>query len=167
MSDKKHGLDVLAAAAAESETVYETPVVSPEASTPVTYPNVHAYITHLGTLGADAIVEAKVVADELTKILTRPAGNAGNSERRGQLQGLTLEKMTDEQLKREKINSDSVLYKAIQRGAAAETIAKNQARVDAVKAEKAKRTPEVAPVAEATPVTAEQAATEAAITAEV
>ena len=59
---------------------------------------------------------------------------------RGQLAGITLEDMTDEQLKRELINANSVLYKAKQRGASEETIAANQARVDAVKAEKAKRT---------------------------
>lgn len=66
---------------------------------------------------------------------------------RGQLAGLTLEEMTDEQLKREIINANSVLYKAKQRGAAEETIAVNQARVDAAQAEKAKRqgakTPEI------------------------
>lgn len=64
---------------------------------------------------------------------------------RGQLAGIALEDMTDEQLKREIINANSVLYKAKQRGAAEEIIAANQARVDAAKAEKAKR----APVAEA------------------
>lgn len=58
---------------------------------------------------------------------------------RGQLAGLTLEEMTDEQLKREIINANSVLYKAKQRGAAEATIAANQARVDAAKAEQAKR----------------------------
>ncbi len=58
---------------------------------------------------------------------------------RGQLHGLTLEEMSDEQLKRETINANSVLYKAKQRGAAEETIAANQARVDAVNAEKEKR----------------------------
>lgn len=58
---------------------------------------------------------------------------------RGQLAGIALEDMTDEQLKREIINAKSVLYKAKQRGAAEETIAKNQARVDAALAEKAKR----------------------------
>ena len=57
--------------------------------------------------------------------------------------GLSLEEMTDEQLKRELINANSVLYKAQQRGASAETIAANQARVDAAKAEKAKRAPVV------------------------
>lgn len=60
---------------------------------------------------------------------------------RGQLAGIALEDMTDEQLKREIINANSVLYKAKQRGASEETIAMNQARVDAAKAEKAKRTP--------------------------
>ena len=59
---------------------------------------------------------------------------------RGQLAGIALEDMTDEQLKREIINANSVLYKAKQRGASEETIAANQARVDAAKAEKAKRT---------------------------
>lgn len=58
---------------------------------------------------------------------------------RGQLAGIALVDMTDEQLKREIINAKSVLYKAKQRGAAEETIAANQARVDAALAEKAKR----------------------------
>ena len=58
----------------------------------------------------------------------------------GQLAGIALEYMTDEQLKLELINANSVLYKAKQRGASDETIAANQARVDAAKAEKAKRT---------------------------
>ena len=58
---------------------------------------------------------------------------------RGQLAGIALEDMTDEQLKREIINANSVLYKAKQRGAPEETIAANQARVDRAKAEKAKR----------------------------
>lgn len=63
------------------------------------------------------------------------------SKQRGQLAGIALEDMTDEQLKREIINANSVLYKAKQRGASEETIAANQARVDAAKAEKAKRVP--------------------------
>ena len=58
---------------------------------------------------------------------------------RGQLAGIAIEDMTDEQLKREIINANSVLYKAKQRGAAEDVIAKNQARVDAAMAEKAKR----------------------------
>lgn len=65
-------------------------------------------------------------------------------KRRGQLYGIALADMTDEQLKREIINANSVLYKAKQRGAAEETIAANQARLDAAKAEKAKRAPVVA-----------------------
>ena len=68
---------------------------------------------------------------------------AAEKKARGQLAGLSLEEMTDEQLKRELINANSVLYKAQQRGASAETIAANQARVDAAKAEKAKRAPVV------------------------
>ena len=58
---------------------------------------------------------------------------------RGQLAGIALEDMTDDQLKREIINANSVLYKAKQRGASEDTIAANQARVDAAKAEQAKR----------------------------
>ena len=58
---------------------------------------------------------------------------------RGQLAGIALEDMTDEQLKRELINANSVLYKAKQRGAGEGTIAANEARVEAAKAEKAKR----------------------------
>jgi hypothetical protein len=60
-------------------------------------------------------------------------------KQRGQLAGIALVDMTDEQLKRELINANSVLYKAKQRGASEETIAANQARVDAANAEKAKR----------------------------
>lgn len=67
-------------------------------------------------------------------------------KRRGQLYGIELADMSDDQLKREIINAGSVLYKAKQRGASEEIIAKNQARLDAAKAEKAKRHP----VAEAT-----------------
>lgn len=69
---------------------------------------------------------------------------------RGQLAGIALEDMTDEQLKRELINANSVLYKAKQRGASPETIAANEARVNAAKAEKAKRSG----VSEAEPVDA-------------
>lgn len=68
---------------------------------------------------------------------------------RGQLAGIALADMTDEQLKREIINANSVLYKAKQRGASEEIINANQARLDAAKAEKAKRAPVVAPEVEA------------------
>lgn len=60
---------------------------------------------------------------------------------RGQLSGLTLAEMTDEQLKREIVNAGSVLYKATQRNADPNTIKANQTRLDAAKAEKAKRAP--------------------------
>lgn len=63
---------------------------------------------------------------------------------RGQLAGLAVEQMTDDQLKREIINAGSVLYKAKQRGANPEIIAANQTRLDAAKAEKDRRTPRVA-----------------------
>lgn len=81
-------------------------------------------------------------------------------KRRGQLYGIALEDMTDEQLKREIINANSVLYKAKQRGASEETIAANQARVDAAKAEKAKRHPEVEADTEATDEVDENTAAE-------
>lgn len=88
---------------------------------------------------------------------------------RGQLAGLTLEQMSDEQVKREKINASSVLYKAKQRGAKEEIIAANQQRVDAVTAEIEKRglgapSPKViiasAPILSATMATDEEAAGE-------
>ena len=84
-------------------------------------------------------------------------------QRRGQLAGLEISEMTDEQLKREIINAKSVLYKAQKRGAAEETIAKNQARVDAVMAEKAKREPAPTIVAVAVPDTPESTDEKAAI----
>ena len=61
---------------------------------------------------------------------------------RGQLAGVALEDMTFEQVKREVINSGSVLYKAKQRGATEVTIAANQARYDAALARKAELSPE-------------------------
>lgn len=64
---------------------------------------------------------------------------AKEKKQRGQLAGIALVDMTDDQLKREIINAKSVLYKATQRGASEETIAANQARVDAAMAEKASR----------------------------
>lgn len=76
------------------------------------------------------------VGDTFTVEVEAPAKE---KKPRGQLAGIALEDMTDEQLKREIINANSVLYKAKQRGAAEETIAANQARVDAAKAEQAKR----------------------------
>ena len=100
------------------------------------------------------MTEENVVKTQLTCphcqgeiVIERPA-----PQRRGQLAGLGLEEMTDEQLKRELINSRSVLYKAQKRGASEETIANNQARVDAATAEKAKRDAASAPaVVEAAP----------------
>ena len=103
------------------------------------FATVAAFVEHLKGLPTDEVSRDYVVSN-LEEISNRPV-TAG--KRRGQLAGLELETMTDEQLKREVINANSVLYKATQRGAAAETIAKNQARVDAVKAELAKRKPEV------------------------
>lgn len=65
--------------------------------------------------------------------------------KRGQLAGIELVDMTDDQLSREIINASSVLAKAKARGASEETIAKNQARLDAAKEERAKRKVDNAP----------------------
>ena len=46
--------------------------------------------------------------------------------RRGQLAGISLQDMTDEQLKRELVNSKSVLYKAEKRGASEDILARNK-----------------------------------------
>lgn len=82
------------------------------------------------------VPEGMTAGDVFTIEVEAPAKE---KKQRGQLAGIALEDMTDEQLKREIINANSVLYKAKQRGAAEETIAANQARVDAAQAEKAKR----------------------------
>ena len=62
---------------------------------------------------------------------------------RGCLAGIPLEEMTYEQLKREKINAGSVLYKAKKRNAPEETIAQNQERFDAVVALLAEKRAEI------------------------
>jgi len=98
------------------------------------------FIEFLKTVTDESVATAYVL-ENLEAIVNTPVQT---SVRRGQLSGLELESMTDEQLKRELINANSVLYKATQRKASADTIAKNQARVDAAKAEKAKREPEKA-----------------------
>ncbi|NLD21668.1 MAG: hypothetical protein GX664_04180 [Bacteroidales bacterium] len=98
------------------------------------FKTVSAFVAHLESI-EDTAVDKQYVIDTLKEITARPA----SGQRRGQLAGLTLEEMTDEQLKREIINAKSVLYKAIQRGASQETIEKNQARVDAALEEKARR----------------------------
>jgi hypothetical protein len=106
------------------------------------FKTLNEFVAHLEETDGEHVHKATII-EVLKELSTRkPSG-----QRRGQLAGLTVEEMTDEQLKREIINANSVLYKAIQRGASADTIEKNQARVDAAKAEKAKREPEVAPEA--------------------
>lgn len=87
------------------------------------------------------VPEGLVAGDVFTVEVELPTPE---KKQRGQLAGISLEEMTDEQLKRELINANSVLYKAKQRGAAPETIAVNEARVEAAKAEKAKRAPVMA-----------------------
>ena len=96
------------------------------------------------------VPEGLVAGDVFVLEVEAPARAGGP---RGQLKGIALEDMDDDQLKREIINASSVLYKATKRGASQETIDANQARVDAAKAEKEKRHPkplvEEGPVAEA------------------
>jgi hypothetical protein len=75
---------------------------------------------------------------------------------RGTLSGLALSDMTDEQIKQELTNANSVLYKAKKRGVDADKIAIYEARVAAVKAEKDLRKPVTAQaVGTATPITQE------------
>ncbi len=62
--------------------------------------------------------------------IEKKTGNKG--QRRGQLTGIEIADMTLDQLKRAKINANSVLYKARQRGASDEIIAANQERYDAI-----------------------------------
>lgn len=102
--------------------------------------NVAEYIAVLEASTEDIIEKSDVLA----VLAGFPKGSKGSGQRRGQLAGLTLDQMSDEQLKREIVNANSVLYKATQRGAAEDTIARNQTRVDNALAEKAARTPEVA-----------------------
>lgn len=115
---------------------------------------VSAFVAHLESI-EETTLDKQTVIDTLKEIASKPA----NATRRGQLAGLSIEEMTDEQLKREIINAKSVLYKAVQRGASPETIEKNQARVDAALAEKAKRAPVAEEVTEAGEVYADNAVT--------
>lgn len=91
------------------------------------FESVKDFIEHLKSVG-----EASVPAAEVAAILEQIQSRPKPQRRRGQLANIPLEEMTLEQLKREKINASSVLYKAKQRGASEDTIARNQARVDAV-----------------------------------
>lgn len=92
---------------------------------------------------------------------------AKEKKQRGQLAGIALVDMTDDQLKREIINAKSVLYKATQRGASEETIAANQARVDAAMAEKASRQGVKAEATETDEVYAEDATTDEEVAEEI
>lgn len=81
----------------------------------------------------EVIVPEGLVAGDTFQVevdIEKKTGNKG--QRRGTLTGIPLEEMTLDQLKRAKINANSVLYKSRQRGASDETIAANQERYDAV-----------------------------------
>ncbi len=92
------------------------------------------------------VPEGKVSGDTFVVEVEVPKAE---HKQRGQLAGIALADMTDVQLKRELINAKSVHYKAVQRDASAELIAKHVARVNAALAEKASRAPiAVAPVEE-------------------
>lgn len=82
---------------------------------------------------------------------------------RGCLAGIPLEEMTYEQLKREKINAGSVLYKAKKRNAPEETIAQNQERYDAVSALLAEKRAEMKAEKEAAKAAAKAEAAEAEV----
>lgn len=78
--------------------------------------------------------------------------------RRGELTGIALVDMTDDQIKIEIRNSKSVLSKAEKRGACPSTIIKNKARVDAVIALRDERNAAKAAAAPAVEENAEVAA---------
>lgn len=109
------------------------------------FKSVKEVIAHFEATEGDTVDKAEVL-EALNSLPSRK----GSGQRRGQLAGLSLDQMSDEQLKREVINANSVLYKAKQRGAGEDTIEKNQARVDAALEEKAKRAPEAPAKEEAT-----------------
>lgn len=90
------------------------------------------------------VPEGVVSGDTFVVEVEAPKRAKGTGSGKGQLVGLTLEEMTDLQLKREIVNAGSVLYKATKRGAPAATIEANQIRLDAARAEKASRAPIVA-----------------------
>jgi len=69
----------------------------------------------------------------------------GGGGPRGPKNTKPVDQMTDEELSREIINASSVLYKAKQRNADAETIKANDERVTRAKAEKEKRKAKEAP----------------------
>lgn len=108
------------------------------------FKNFKEYIAYLEGLEATEVSRDSVVL-ALGTLTTR---RAATGERRGQLAGLTVEDMDDEQLKREIINANSVHYKAVQRGASAETVNANAVRLEAAKAERDKRKPVVVAVEE-------------------
>lgn len=86
------------------------------------------------------IPEGKVAGDTLELEVETPIIES-EGRRGGQLAGIALADMTDEQLKREIINAGSVLYKARQKTDDPAIIEPKAARVEAAKAEKAKRAP--------------------------
>lgn len=79
--------------------------------------------------------------EEVLAAITNIKNNKGKN--RGVLAGIAVSDMTDEQLKIELRNANSVLYKAKKRGADAELITKHEQRVEAAKAEIASRKPAV------------------------
>lgn len=76
-----------------------------------------------------------VAGEEVTFDYELPKGE-GN---RGAVSGIALEDMTDDQLKIEYRNANSVFYKAKKAGKSPEVIAKNEERLEACKAEMEKR----------------------------
>lgn len=84
--------------------------------------------------------------EEVLAAITNIKNNKGKN--RGVLAGIAVSEMTDDQLKIELRNANSVLYKAKKRGADAELITKHEQRVETVKAEIAARKPAVETPAE-------------------
>lgn len=90
--------------------------------------------------------EATIAVSEVIETFEHIKNNKGT--RRGQLAGISLAEMTDEQLKREVVNANSVYYKAVKRGASDEIINKNKERLDAAIAERDARKAAATPATE-------------------
>lgn len=98
------------------------------------------------------VPEGKVAGDTFEVEVETPMVESQGRGRTGQLAGIKVEDMTDEELKREIINAGSVLFKAKKKTDDPAVIEPKQARLDAAKAEREKRNAaKAAAVAEATP----------------
>ena len=97
------------------------------------------------------VPEGKVAGDTFEVEVETPMVESPGRGRTGQLAGIKVEDMTDDELKREIINAGSVLFKAKKKTDDPTVIEPKQARLDAAKAERDKRNAaKAAAVAEST-----------------